>query len=107
MTLALLLGIPLLACALSAMSRRRAVLEAVNVGAFVLTFLLALVVAAEVLRFGPISLWNGFIYADALSALSRSRYAGTTKKLLGVIDYVEAERSARADPSAAPAVAGD
>ena len=34
--------------------------------------------------------------ADALNALSRSRYAGMAKKLLGVIDYVNAERSARA-----------
>jgi hydrogenase-4 component F len=69
MTLALLLAIPLAACAVSAMTRRRAVLEAVNVTAFTLTFLLALAVAAEVLRNGAISLWNGFLYADALSAL--------------------------------------
>ncbi|HEX7598388.1 MAG TPA: proton-conducting transporter membrane subunit, partial [Polyangia bacterium] len=69
MTLALLLAIPLAACALSAVSRKRALLEAVNVAAFALTFLLALAVASEVLRSGPISLWDGFLYADALSAL--------------------------------------
>src|ERR1035438_8685451 len=69
MTLALLLGIPLLACAASALARRRAVLEAVNVAAFGLTFLVAVAVAAQVLRWGAISLWNGFLYADALSAL--------------------------------------
>src|ERR1039458_9275376 len=50
-------------------ARRRAVLEAVNVAAFGLTFLLALAVASQVLRSGAISLFNGFLYADALSAL--------------------------------------
>jgi hydrogenase-4 component F len=72
MTLALLLAVPLAACAVCAMplvSRRRSVLEAVNVSAFALTFLLALAVASEVLQHGAISLWNGFLYADALSAL--------------------------------------
>src|ERR1017187_134529 len=69
MTLALLLAIPLAACAACAVARRRAVLEAINVAAFGLTFLLALAVAAQVLRSGAISLWNGFLYADALSAL--------------------------------------
>jgi hydrogenase-4 component F len=69
MTLALLLAIPLAACAACAVARRRAVLEAVNVAAFGLTFLLALAVASQVLRSGAISLFNGFLYADALSAL--------------------------------------
>jgi len=45
--------------------------------------------------------------AGALNALSKSHYSGMAKKLLGVMDYVDAERSARADPSAAPGVAGD
>src|SRR4051812_22807161 len=69
MILALLLAIPLVACTIAAVSRKRAVMEGVNVGAFALTFLLALVVAAQVLSSGSISLWNGFLYADALSAL--------------------------------------
>ena len=75
MILALLLAVPLSACAacavsaVSAVSRRRSVLEAVNVTAFAITFLLALAVASQVLRSGAISLWNGFLYADALSAL--------------------------------------
>jgi hydrogenase-4 component F len=69
MTLALLLAVPLLACALSAVARRRAVLEAINVAAFALTFLLAIAVASQVLSSGSISLWDGFLYADALSAL--------------------------------------
>jgi hydrogenase-4 component F len=45
------------------------VLEAVNVTAFAVTFLLALGVVSQVLRWGAISLWNGFLYADSLSAL--------------------------------------
>src|SRR5665647_3987231 len=75
MILALLLAVPLSACAacavsaVSAVSRRRSVLEAVNVTAFAITFLLALGVASQVLRWGAISLWNGFLYADSLSAL--------------------------------------
>src|SRR5260370_12827737 len=70
--LALLLAVPLIACAtcaVPAVSRRRLALEAVNLAAFALTFLLALAVASEVLRSGAISLWNGFLYADSLSAL--------------------------------------
>ena len=69
MTLALLLAVPLLACALSAVARRRPVLEAVNVASFALTFLLAVSVAVQVLSSGSISLWDGFLYADSLSAL--------------------------------------
>ena len=69
MTLALLLAVPLAACAACAVARRRAVLEAINVAAFGLTFLLALAVASQVLRSGAISLFSGFLYADALSAL--------------------------------------
>src|ERR1039458_7248359 len=65
MTLALLLAVPLAACAACAVARRRAVLEAINVAAFGLTFLLALAVASQVLRSGAISLFNGFLYADA------------------------------------------
>jgi hypothetical protein len=46
--------------------------------------------------------------SDALNALSRSRYGAMAKKLLGVVDYVEAEQAARAAPPAAPsAPAGD
>ena len=72
MILALLLAVPLAACAVCAVpvvARRRPVLEGVNVTAFALTFLLAIAVASQVLRSGAISLWNGFFYADSLSAL--------------------------------------
>ena len=44
-------------------------MEAINLAAFGLTFLLSLAVAAGVLRSGAISLWDGFLYADSLSAL--------------------------------------
>jgi hydrogenase-4 component F len=44
-------------------------METTNAAAFTLTFLLAGAVAAQVLRSGPLSLWDGFLYADALSAL--------------------------------------
>ena len=69
MILVLLLAVPLAACAVAFLSRRRAIMEAVNVAAFSLTFLLAVGVASEVLQQGAISFWNGFLYADALSAL--------------------------------------
>jgi hydrogenase-4 component F len=72
MILALLLAVPLAACAVCAawpVMHRRPVLEAVNVAAFALTFLLALAVASQVLRSGSVSLWDGFLYADSLSAL--------------------------------------
>jgi hydrogenase-4 component F len=69
MILALLLLVPLSAAVAAFLSPKRAVLEAVNLSAFSLTFLLAIRVAAQVLRDGPVSLWNGFLYADALSAL--------------------------------------
>ncbi len=45
-------------------------MEAVNLAAFGLEMCLAFMLAAKVLRSGPVSLWNGFLYADALSALT-------------------------------------
>ena len=50
MILALLLAVPLAAgaaCALSAVAKRRAVLEAVNLAAFAVTFLLSLSVVSK------------------------------------------------------------
>jgi hydrogenase-4 component F len=69
MMLLTLLAAPLAAGVLSLLARRRSQMEALNVGAFGATFVLAIAVAAEVLRYGAISLWDGFLYADALSAL--------------------------------------
>ncbi|MCL4402128.1 MAG: hydrogenase 4 subunit F [Acidobacteria bacterium] len=69
MILAALLLVPLFAGVLSAVVRTRAKMEAVNLAGFSATFVLALVLAAQVLHSGAISLWDGFFYADHLSAL--------------------------------------
>jgi hydrogenase-4 component F len=69
MILLALLAVPLLAGIISALARSRHQMETINVAAFGATFLLAIAVAAGVLRDGSISLWDGFLYADALSAL--------------------------------------
>ena len=44
-------------------------MEVVNLTAFAILFGMAAVLVARVLRSGSVSLWNGFFYADALSAL--------------------------------------
>lgn len=69
MLLLFLLLPPLAAGVISVAARKRSQMEAANVGAFGLTFVLALVMAGRVLASGPISLWDGFLYADHLSAL--------------------------------------
>jgi hydrogenase-4 component F len=69
MILAALLLVPLVAALLSYFGRTRPAMEKVNLAAFAAIFLLALVLAAQVLRRGAVSLWNGFIYADHISAL--------------------------------------
>ncbi len=69
MILLILLLIPLAAGIVSALARRRRSMEIANLGAFVITFALALVIAGQVLGAGAISLWGGFLYADHLSAL--------------------------------------
>ncbi len=70
MILLALLIVPLLAGPLAFFLRRRPRMEAVNVAAFGIEFCLAVALAARVLRSGPVSLWNGFFYADALSGLT-------------------------------------
>ena len=44
-------------------------MEVVNLAAFAILLGLAAVLVRQVLRGGPVSLWDGFFYADALSAL--------------------------------------
>jgi hydrogenase-4 component F len=61
--------VPLVASPLAFFLRRRAVMEMVNLAAFAVLLCLAVGLAHQVVRSGPISLWNGFFYADALSAL--------------------------------------
>src|SRR4051812_33268090 len=69
MMLLALLAAPFAAGVLSAVARKRSQMEAINVTGFAATFLLAIAIAAQVLRAGTVSLWDGFLYADALSAL--------------------------------------
>ena len=69
MILLALLIVPLAAGPLAFLLRRRRVMEMINLAAFAILFGMAVVLVAQVLRSGSVSLWNGFFYADALSAL--------------------------------------
>jgi hydrogenase-4 component F len=69
MILLWLLIVPLIAGPLAFLLRKRPKMEMVNVAAFGAELCLAFVLVAKVLRSGPVSLWNGFLYADALSAI--------------------------------------
>ena len=69
MILAALLLIPLISGGVSYFAPGRRTREGLNVGGFAACFVLALVLAGQVLHAGPVSLGNGFLYADALSAL--------------------------------------
>jgi hydrogenase-4 component F len=64
-----LILVPLAAGIGSALSRARRAMEQANLAAFGLTFVLALALGGRVLSAGPVSIMNGFLYADALSAL--------------------------------------
>lgn len=69
MILLWLLIVPLIAGPLAFLLRRRPKMEVVNLAAFGIEVCLAFGLVAKVLRGGPVSLWDGFFYADALSAL--------------------------------------
>ena len=69
MLLLALLLIPFATAVASFFARRRAAMKALNVAGFGAVFLAALALGAQVLSAGTVSLWNGFFYADALSAL--------------------------------------
>jgi hydrogenase-4 component F len=69
MILLALLVVPLAAGPLAFFLRRRHRMEMVNLTAFAIMLGLAALLVAQVLRDGPVSLWDGFFYADALSAL--------------------------------------
>ncbi|MBZ5595597.1 MAG: hydrogenase 4 subunit F [Acidobacteriia bacterium] len=69
MLLLAILAIPLAAGALSFTARNRRGMEMINVGGFVALLLLAAVLATQVLRAGAVSMWDGFLAADSLSAL--------------------------------------
>ena len=69
MLLILLLIAPLVASPLAFFLPSRTGMERVNLAAFAVLFGLSGALVAQVLRSGSVSLWNGFFYADALSAL--------------------------------------
>jgi hydrogenase-4 component F len=69
MILLALLIVPLAAGPLAFFLPRRRVMEMINLAAFAILLAMAVGLVAQVLRSGSVSLWNGFFYADALSAL--------------------------------------
>jgi hydrogenase-4 component F len=69
MILLLILAVPLAAGAMSLAARKRAAMEKINVSAFALVLALAAILVARVLRDGSVSIWDGFLEADSLSAL--------------------------------------
>ncbi len=69
MILLVLLLVPLAAGVLSYFARRRGAMEAIHLICFTAIFLLSLALSGQVLAGGPVATWNGFLYADHLSAL--------------------------------------
>ena len=69
MVLLSVLAVPLVAGVMAYLTRKRRSMEVVNLAAFALVFLLAVALAAQVLREGSVSVFDGFLYADSLSAL--------------------------------------
>jgi hydrogenase-4 component F len=69
MTLALLILIPLVASVLCLGTRSRAAWERLNLLAFVAVMALAILVAVRVVEHGPVTALDGYLRADALSAL--------------------------------------
>jgi hydrogenase-4 component F len=69
MILLFILAVPLAAGAMSLAVRRRAAMEKIDLSAFALLLALAAVLVAQVLRDGSVSMWDGFLAADSLSAL--------------------------------------
>src|SRR5450631_1191701 len=107
MILLLLLLVPFAAGVLSALSHSRRLMELANVGAFGVTFVLSLAMAGRVLAGGPVSIWGGFLYADALSALV-SLLTASVALLCSVyaVSYLrEEERAGALDEDGAPAIA--
>src|SRR6266478_5972123 len=95
MILVWLLIVPLIAGPLAFFLRRRPKMELVNVAAFGIELGLAVALAAQVLRGGAASLWEGFLYADALSALVvlLSAFAALVCSIYSVGYFRQEERS--------------
>src|SRR4029079_8049766 len=70
MVLLWLLFVPLAAGPVAFFLRKRPAMEGTNVSAFAAVLGLAIALAGQVLRSGPVSYWDGFLYADALSSLT-------------------------------------
>lgn len=81
-------------------------MEAANVTAFAATFVVALVLAAQVLRDGTVQLLGGFLYADALSALTilLTSSVALLCAVYGVGYLREDERSGALDEADGPAL---
>src|ERR1019366_1438455 len=69
MILLWILVVPLAAGGMSLAVNRRAAMEKINLSAFALVLALAGILVAQVLRDGSVSVWDGFLAADSLSAL--------------------------------------
>lgn len=69
MTIQLLLLIPLVAAASTVFAKSRRAMEIIHVVSAAAAFVCAILLTAEVLSHGETSCWNGFLYADHLSAL--------------------------------------
>ncbi len=95
MILVWILIVPLIAGPLAFFVRRRPKMELVNVAAFAIELGLTIALAAQVLRSGPASLWDGFFYADALSALVAllSAFAALVCSIYAVGYFRHEERS--------------
>ena len=70
MTILVLLLIPILASAITALLRSRRAMETVYLLSAAGSFLAAVELAAEVLGGGPVAWGNNFLYADHLNALT-------------------------------------
>ena len=70
--------------ALGGLARNASQMEAINVAAFALTFCWRWCSPRRCWRAGTVSLWDGFLYADSLSALVVSALLVRVPDLLGV-----------------------
>src|SRR5438552_5508885 len=98
MVLILLLLLPLATGLLCLGIRSRRWLELANLAAFAGVALLAVWLGRQVLAHGPVSAWNGFLYADALSALvvGLVAFVALTSAVYAVGYFRQDRRSGRA-----------
>jgi hydrogenase-4 component F len=106
MTLVWLLLVPMAAGVFCALARTRRAMETANLAAFAITFALSIALAGQVLAGGAASIWGGFLYADALSALVclLTSGAGLASAAYAVGYLREDERRGRFDDDPLPAL---